>query len=90
MYERSAAFLVAELMQRFCDATINMCRWLSVGSGGETIAKHRQAALRFGFGRLVLQDVPVFGQAAVLDSDNIRAVLALSTIRAVHRRVAFV
>jgi hypothetical protein len=36
------------------------------------VAEHRQAALRFGFGRLVLQDVPVFGKAAVLDPDNIR------------------
>jgi hypothetical protein len=35
------------------------------------IAKHRQAALRFGFCRLVLQDVPVFGEAAVLDPDNV-------------------
>jgi hypothetical protein len=43
-----------------------------VGSGSEAIAKHRQAALGFGFGRLVLQDVPVFGKAAVLDPDNIR------------------
>jgi len=43
-----------------------------VGSGSEAIAKHRKAALRFGFGRLVLQDVPVFGKAAVLDPDNIR------------------
>jgi hypothetical protein len=61
-----------------------------VGSGSEALAKHRHAALRFGFGRLVLQNVPVFGQAAVLDSDNIPAVLALSTIRAVHGHVAFV
>jgi hypothetical protein len=59
-------------------------------SSDETVAKHRQAALRFGFGRLVLQDVPVFGKAAVLDPDNIRAVLGLGTIRAVYRRVAFV
>jgi hypothetical protein len=42
-----------------------------VGSGSEAVAKHRQAALRFGFGRLVLQDVPVFGKAAVLDPDDI-------------------
>jgi hypothetical protein len=34
-----------------------------VGSGGEVVAKHRQTALRFGFCRLVLQDVPVFGKA---------------------------
>jgi len=61
-----------------------------IGSGSEAVAKHRQAALRFGFGRLVLQDVPAFGQAAVLDSDNIRAVLALSAIPAVHGHVAFV
>jgi hypothetical protein len=43
-----------------------------VSSGGEVIAKHRQAALRFGFCRFVLQDVPVFGKAAVLDPDNVR------------------
>src|SRR5436853_7924966 len=36
------------------------------------VAKHRQTALRFGFCRFVLQDVPMFGQAAVLDPDNIR------------------
>src|SRR6266850_6234740 len=40
--------------------------------GSEVIAKHWQAALRFGFCYFVLQDVPVFGQAAVLDPDNIR------------------
>ena len=43
-----------------------------VGSGREAVAKHRQAALRFGLCHLVLQDVPVFGQAAVLDPDNVR------------------
>ena len=40
--------------------------------GSEVIAKHRQAALRFGFCHFVLQDVPVFGKAAVLDPDDIR------------------
>src|SRR2546430_12099440 len=43
-----------------------------VGSGSEVIAKHRQAALRFGFGRLILQNIPVLGEAAVLDPDNVR------------------
>ena len=43
-----------------------------VGSGSEVIAKHRQAALRFGFCRFILQNIPVFGKAAVLDPDNIR------------------
>jgi len=42
------------------------------GSGSEAVAKHRQAALRFGFGRFILQNVPVFSEAAVLDPDNIR------------------
>ena len=36
------------------------------------IAKHRQAALRFGFGRFILQNIPMLGEAAVLDPDNIR------------------
>ena len=27
-----------------------------VGSGSEAVAKHRQPSVRFGFGRLVLQD----------------------------------
>ena len=26
----------------------------------------------FGFGRFILQDIPVFGETAILDSDNIR------------------
>src|SRR4029077_6634692 len=43
-----------------------------VGSGSESIAKHRQAALRLGFCYFVLQDVPVFSETAVLDPDNIR------------------
>jgi hypothetical protein len=38
----------------------------------ETVAEHRQAAFRFGFCRLVLQDVPVFGETAVLDPDHVR------------------
>jgi len=43
-----------------------------VDSGSEAVAKHRQAALRFGFGRFILQNIPVFSKAAVLDPDNIR------------------
>jgi len=35
------------------------------------IAKHRQAAFRFGFGRFILQNIPVFGKPAVLDPDNV-------------------
>src|SRR6266576_632042 len=46
---------------------------MNVESGGEVIAKHWQPALRFGFCRLVLQYIPVFGKAAVLDPDNIRS-----------------
>jgi hypothetical protein len=42
------------------------------GSGSEALAKHRQAALRFGFGRFILQNIPVFSEAAVLDPDNVR------------------
>ena len=41
-------------------------------SGREAFAKHRQTALRFGHCRLVLQDVPMFGQADILDPDDIR------------------
>ena len=41
-------------------------------SASEVIAKHWQAALRFGFGRFILQNIPVFSKAAVLDPDNIR------------------
>ena len=41
-------------------------------SGSEAFAKHGQAALRFGFCCLVLQNVPVFGEAAVFDPDNVR------------------
>jgi hypothetical protein len=40
-----------------------------VGSGDETVAKHRQAALRFGFGRFVLHKIPVFGEAKEGASD---------------------
>jgi hypothetical protein len=36
------------------------------------IAKRGQAALRFGFSRFILQNIPVFSEAAVLDPDNIR------------------
>jgi hypothetical protein len=35
------------------------------------IAKHRQTALRFGFGRFILQNIPMFGEVAVLNPDNI-------------------
>ena len=35
------------------------------------IAKHRQAALRFGFCRFVLQYVPVLCETTILDPDNI-------------------
>src|SRR5271163_2611201 len=40
-------------------------------SGGEAIAEHRQAADGLGLRRLVLDDVPVFGELAVLEADDI-------------------
>jgi hypothetical protein len=36
------------------------------------ITRHRQAARRFGFGHFILQNIPAFSEAAVLDPDNIR------------------
>ena len=39
---------------------------------GKCVAEHRQAAFRFGYRRLILQDVPVFSEAPVLDLDYIR------------------
>src|ERR1700731_2106785 len=39
---------------------------------GKLFTKHRQTAFRLSFCCLVLQNVPVLGQAAVLDPDNIR------------------
>src|SRR3982074_3029967 len=36
-------------------------------SCGKAVAEHGQSALRFGFGRLVLEYVPMLGQGAVLD-----------------------
>jgi hypothetical protein len=44
-----------------------------VDSGCEAIAKHRQAAFRFGFSRLALQDIAVFGKAVVLDPEMSQA-----------------
>jgi hypothetical protein len=41
------------------------------GSVREAVAKHRQAALRFGFCRFVLQHVPVLREMTILDPDNI-------------------
>jgi len=41
-------------------------------SGSEAFAKHGQATLRFRSGCLILQNVPVFGEAAVLDPENVR------------------
>src|SRR2546425_218635 len=48
----------------------------SVGAGGSvsgrgTVAQHRSPAFRFGFGRLVLQHVPMLGEATVLDPDHV-------------------
>jgi hypothetical protein len=41
------------------------------GSIRETIAEHRKSALRLGFRRFVLQDVPMFGKLAVFEADDI-------------------
>ena len=40
-------------------------------SVGEALAEHRQPADRLGSSRLVLQNVPVFGELAVLETDDI-------------------
>ena len=40
-------------------------------SVGEPVAEHRKAAERLGLGRLVLEHVPVLGQPAVLDADDV-------------------
>src|ERR1700733_570732 len=37
----------------------------------EAIAEHRQSANRFSLGRFVLKDVPVLGELAVLDADDV-------------------
>ena len=72
-YERSAAFLVAKLVQRLCEATINSCRWMKeLVQAVNRSPNIGQPLLDSGFCRLVLQDVPVFGKTAVLDPDNIR------------------
>src|ERR1700683_3063500 len=44
------------------------CRWLSLG---ECVAEHRKAAHRFGFGCLVLQNVPMLFEKAVFEPDNV-------------------
>jgi hypothetical protein len=48
-------------------------RWVPrlMRSGRETIAEHREAANRFRLGRLVLKDVPVLGELAVLETDDV-------------------
>ena len=40
-------------------------------SGRETVAEHRQAAHGFRSGRLVLQHVPVLGEFAVLETNDV-------------------
>ncbi len=40
-------------------------------SARECVAEHWKAADRFGFGRLVLQDVPMLFQQTVFESDNV-------------------
>jgi hypothetical protein len=44
---------------------------VSTPSTGKLGPEHRETALRLGFGRFVLQDIPVFGEHAVGHSDNI-------------------
>ena len=39
---------------------------------GKTIAKHRQAADRRRARNPVLDDIPVFGEPAVLEADNVQ------------------
>src|SRR6266481_883666 len=58
--------------QRFHRGFVDLRLITINGSGSEVFAKHRHAVLRFGFRRFVLQNVPVFSEAAVLDPDNIR------------------
>jgi hypothetical protein len=38
---------------------------------GKTVAEHRQPANGLGLGRLILEDVPVLGELAILDADNV-------------------
>src|ERR1700730_3601693 len=40
-------------------------------SCGKAVAEHGQSALRFGLGRLVLEDIPVFGQHTVGDPHDV-------------------
>ena len=40
-------------------------------SGWKALAEHRQARHGFGLRRLVLEDVPVLGELAVLDADDV-------------------
>src|SRR5216684_7326489 len=56
------------MVDRFAFPNFRWMSWL----GSEVIAEHRQAALRFGFGRFILDDIPVLGEAAVFDPDNVR------------------
>ena len=44
---------------------------MTTRSVGEAVAEHRQPADGLGLGRLVLQDVPVLGELAVLDADDV-------------------
>src|SRR3982074_421294 len=69
--DKAATFAKATACQGKCRRR-GKKRSSAVESGSEAVAKHRQAALRFGFGRFVPQNIPVVGEAAVLDPDNIR------------------
>src|SRR5579864_6644103 len=40
-------------------------------SGGELVAEHRQAAHGFAPGRFVLKDVPVLGELAVFEANDV-------------------
>ena len=37
----------------------------------ETIAEHRKSALRLGFRRFVLKHIPMLGELAILEADNV-------------------
>jgi hypothetical protein len=41
------------------------------GSGGKAVAEHWQSTLGFSLACLVLQDIPVLGEPAVFDPDDI-------------------
>src|SRR6516225_9963375 len=46
-------------------------RWFRCGSFGEAVAEHRQAAHGLGLRRLVLEHVPMLGELAILDAQDV-------------------